>query len=194
MFKNLFVITLISMLSGCASMPLPSMYKLYRLSPMEADPAQIKIAIRAHQAIGIPHGAARMEVKYENHDKSKIIEDIYFIEITQNAAVPAELKDDKAADEAITILQLTEQDAESMRKIQAQVKADKKAGIKGMGSFGLGLHGTCLQGTLPEGSLYVDIFMQTSDEDSYFIFTENLDIRESQKGWEGDLSKWPECE
>lgn len=175
-------------------MPLTSMYKLYRLSPMEADPAQIKIAIRAHQAIGIPHGAARMEVKYENHDKSKIIEDIYFIEITQNAAVPAELKDDKAADEAITILQLTEQDAESMRKIQAQVKADTKAGIKGMGSFGLGLHGTCLQGTLAKGSLYVDIFMQTSDEDSYFIFTENLDIRESQKGWEGDLSKWPECE
>lgn len=194
MLKTLLVITLFALLGGCASMPLTSMYKLYRLSPMEADPAQIKIAIRAHQAIGIPHGAARMEVKYENHDQTSIIEETYFIEVTQNGVVTPELLEDKAADETITILQLTEQDADSMRKIQALVKADTAADIKGKGSLGIGLHGTCLRGTLPKGSLYVDIFMQTSDQDGYFIFTKNLDIRQSQEGWQGDLSQWPDCE
>lgn len=181
-------------LSGCSSIPLTTMYKLSRLNPMEADPGQIKIAIRAHQAIGIPHGAARISLGYETHDKNTIIEDVYFVEIIKNSVLTPELTEDKSPLEHITILQLSAEDAQRMRTVQELVKTDKANDVEGSGYLGVGLHDTCLnQESLPQDGLTVDIFMQTSNQDGYFIFTEDFNITETRDGWNGDLSQWPQC-
>jgi len=46
-------------------MPLTSMYKLSRMDPIDANPAQIKVAVRADEAIGIGKGDAQIEFKFD---------------------------------------------------------------------------------------------------------------------------------
>ena len=55
-------------LSACTSVPLTTLYKLHKIDPMEADPAQIKVAIRADDRIGIREGGAKIEVKFDAED------------------------------------------------------------------------------------------------------------------------------
>ena len=45
---------------------------------MEADPAQIKVAIRADDRIGIREGGAKIEVKFDAEDGAlAVFEDLY---------------------------------------------------------------------------------------------------------------------
>ena len=182
------------LLTSCASVPLTSMYKLYRLSPMEADPSQIKIAIRAHENLGIPHGGAQIQLSYKTHDQNTYIDDIYLIDIVKNAMLTPELTEDMKVNEAITVLQLTPPDAKRMKQIQNLVKADKANDIEGQGSLGVSLNGICLRdGNIPPDYQTIDIFMQTSNQDGYFVFTEDFDLTQSRPGWDADLTNWPKC-
>ena len=194
MFRTSIVLFLVTVLSACASVPLSTMYKLYRLSPMEADPSQLKIAIRTHKNIGIPHQGAKIQLGYESEDKSTIIDDTYFIQIISNAVLTPELTEDQKVDESVTILQLSPEDAERMKWVQQQVKQDETNDIKGKGFLSITLDNTCVtKRPVPESDLTADIFMQTSNQDGFFIFTQDLDLLEAREGWNANVNQWADC-
>ena len=94
-------------LVGCTSMPISTMYKLSRMDPMEADPEQIKVAIRADNGIGIREGGANIELSFEAEDDSLNISETFIIEIIRDPAFRTELYSDKKASESITTMGLT---------------------------------------------------------------------------------------
>ena len=180
-------------LSACTSVPLTTLYKLHKIDPMEADPAQIKVAIRADDRIGIREGGAKIEVKFEAEDGSLNIDETYLVEIIRNPDMSAELLAGINPGESVTVLGLTQSDIQRMRAVQSSVAAISKDDPEGSGSLGVFLDGVCLQSKMPEGTVLIDIFLQTSDQDGFFVLSRNLDLRKQSMQDGTDLDDWPGC-
>ena len=191
-FRLLIVVSFF--LTGCMGMPLTTMYKLNRLDPMEADPAQIKVAIRADDRIGIRKGGANIEVKFDSEDGSLNIDETFVIEIIRNPIMSIELMKDKSLGESVTVLQLTKSDAQRLKVLQSSLEPYREGERKGTGSFGVSLTGVCLYSPIPAGEVLVDIFLQTSDYDGFFVFVRNLDLRKKSDQEDANLVEWPNCQ
>jgi hypothetical protein len=181
-------------LSGCTSMPLTTMYKLHRMDPMDADPAQIKVAIRADERIGIRKGGAKIELKFDAEDGTLNIDETFIIEIIRNPSISAELVEDKNPGESVTVLRLTESDAQRLKLLQSSLAPYREEGRKGSASLGVRLNGVCLHSRMPAGQVLVDIFLQTSDYDGFFVFARNLDLRKKSEQGDANLDSWPNCQ
>ena len=180
-------------LAGCTSMPLSTMYKLSRMDPMDADPAQIKVAVRADEAIGIGKGDAQIEFKFDAEDESLHIDEIYLIEVVRNPVVQGELYADKKPGESITVLGLTTSDAQRMRQLQLAMAPYRNGDVEGSGSFRVNLSGMCLHSKMPPGEARLDIFLQTSEQDGFFVMAKNLDMREVLAEEGTNMDELPDC-
>ena len=180
-------------LAGCSGMPLTSMYKLSRMDPMEADPAQIKVAVRADKAIGFGKGDAQIEFKFDAEDDSLNIDEIYLIEVVRDPVVQGDLYADKKPDESITILGLTASDAERMKQLQLEMAPFRNGDVEGSGSLRVNLNGMCLHSKLPPGEVQLDLFLQTSEQDGFFLMAKNLDMREVMAEEGTNMDELPDC-
>lgn len=180
-------------LAGCTSMPLTSMYKLSRMDPMEADPAQIKVAVRADEAIGIGKGDAQIEFKFDAEDGSLSIDEIYLIEMDRDPIVYGALYTDKKPGESITVLSLTPGDAERMKQLQLEMAQFRKGDVKGSGSLRVNLNGMCLNSKMLPGEVQLDLFLQTSEQEGFFVMAKNLDMREALAEDGTDMDELPDC-
>ena len=180
-------------LAGCTSMPLTTMYKLSRMDPMDADPAQIKVAVRADEAIGIGKGDAQIEFKFDAEDDSLNIDEIYLIEVVRNPAMHGELYADKKPGESITVLGLTTSDAQRMKRLQLEMAPFRNGDVEGSGSLRVNLSGMCLHNKMPPGEVQLDLFLQTSEQEGFFVMAKNLDMREVLAEEGRNMDELPDC-
>jgi hypothetical protein len=181
-----------AVLSGCMSMPLTSMYKLSQLSPLEASPEDIRIATRTLDVVDIRTGNVVLEFGYTAEDKSIDFAQKYEVEVLKNGVLSKILLEDKNADEVVTVLRLSEQDAADMRAKQKQVLAHKESGKTGTGQFSISVNDFCAKTALPADEFLLDVFIQVDPEDGYFVMFEDMNVME-QDGAE-QLTQVPLCE
>jgi hypothetical protein len=187
------LLTIAILLSGCSGMPISTMVKLRGYDPMMADPAQVRIAIRADQRITIPDGGAVVALRFKTSDGELHIDDTYIVEIVRNPVLTEELIDGKRRGEAVTVLRLSDKDAEKMTRAQALLKSYIDSSQSGALTFGVDLRDLCVSSSLPAGDVLVDIFMQTTDDGGYFVFTKDLNPLESSGIEDVTLESLPVC-
>jgi hypothetical protein len=180
-------------LGGCTSIPLSTMIKLYKMDPMDADPAQIKVAVRADERIGIREGGVKLVIGFDAEDGSLSIDETFIVDIIRNPDFSTELLADKQPGEAITVLGLSEKEAQRMRAVQGSIAEYRGGDQEGTGSLQVMLDGVCLNGEAPQGEVPVDIFLQTSAEDGFFVFARNLDLQEQAEQDGTNVADWPDC-
>ena len=66
--------------------------------------------------------------------------------------------------------------------------------MKGDGGMSINVTGICLNHSVPAGEVELDIFLQTSTEEGFFVFAKNLDLREMASRDGTNLDDWPDCE
>lgn len=172
-------------------MPLMGMYKLSQLDPMEADPRNIRIAVRTINALQLQKGDVTLDIGFVSEDGQTNLQERLIVEISQNDFPTKELIQDKKPNETVTIMNLTEQDALKMREFQKLVHNAKANDSEGSGRLGVGISASCLKEAISDQELLVDVFLQVEPNDSYFLILNDLDLLE-QKGAE-ELKNWPVC-
>ena len=187
------LLTIAILLSACSGMPISTMVKLRGFDPMEADPAQVRIAIRADQRITIPDGGAVVTLRFKTSDGELHVDDTYIVEIVRKPVLTAELIDGKRRGEAVTVFRLSDKDAEKMTRAQTLLKSYTDGSQSGALTFGVSWHDLCVSSPLPAGEVLVDIFMQTSDDGGYLVFTKDMNPLESSDLEDVTLESLPEC-
>jgi hypothetical protein len=181
-------------LTSCTSIPITSLYKLYKLDPFAIDPNEFRIIVRADEAISIRKGNVSMELGFKAHDGSLTIDDTYLVEIERNGVLPADVVDDREPNEALTLLKLSRLDAEQLAETQRLIKpyADSDEDT-GEGSFSVNVSDICLNRPIPPGKSLLTLYLQSSVEDGFFVFLRNLDMRKKRKGVDAELDDLPLC-
>lgn len=175
-------------------MPVSSMWKLRNLDPLEADPAQISIAVRTDKSIGIADGGGRLELGFDANDDSVQIDESYVIEFAAEPAYAPNLNKDRGTNETVTVFRLSQNDARRMRDMQARITAFRQSGLEGTASFGVNLPGVCLHSQIPDGAVFVDIFMQTEIGGEFVLISRDVDLRAELDDSEFGMDDWPRCQ
>ena len=181
-------------IAACSGMPLATMYKLHRLDPWEADPAQLKVALRADDRIQISEGGANMRFKFDAEDGGLSFDETFIIEISRNPALGIELEYGKEPDESITVLQLTAADAQELMRLQSLLTPYRNGEKTGSATFGIGVTGTCMSSPIPVDEILIDIFLQTTNEEGFFVFIDNLDLTKQMAESGGNVNELQTCE
>lgn len=193
-YKLLLVLLGITLLMACSSIPITSWYKLYKLDPFAIDPQQFRLIIRAHEAIVIRKGGVKMEFGFKTEDNSLIIDDLYIIEIERNGSLPSDVLDDRASEEALTLMKLSESDIVQFTETQKLLLPYFEAGDDtGDSSFHLRINDICLSRPLPPGKSLLTVYLQSEVEDGFFVFLKNVDMRKKRKDIDGGLEDIPLC-
>lgn len=188
---RLAILALPLILGGCMSMPISTMYKMATLNPLEIDPGQVQLAVRTDNRVNIGDDGVTISMGYVSEDKSLDLDHEFPVVVDRNARNQAILLDDMKQSEQVVLFRLRQQDRELMRQFQQKVHQHKENGGEGSGSFGIRLSEFCLKADAPT-ELETDMFLQVDKQDGFFVFFEDVDIREPQCD-ECEVEEIPVC-
>ncbi|QTH63054.1 hypothetical protein J1N51_09895 [Psychrosphaera ytuae] len=198
--RLLCVTACVVLLSACMSMPLKTMYKMSQFSPMDIEPQGLRLAVRTDQGIQLQKGAVTISFGFEslgNGDLAAVKEDYAFKVVilpdVKTGFSPL-LFDGIADNESVTVMQLSEQDAQTMAQAQALIRQYKAADVDINGYFSLGMEGKCFGNMSAYEYLEADLFLKTNTTEDYFIFMEDVDIIEQAQDHDIDLKQINKCE
>ena len=198
-----------TLLSGCMSIPVTTMYKMSQLSILSLNPDEIQVAVRTNELIEVHGGAVniRMATSSEglaeegtdeaknfppfNHEyKFKPQEQVLSASASN---IPVILKDDIEDNEKITILKFYDKDVATMKDVLAQVKRYREKGAKVSGEFSIGFESSCFSNLYQFDELEVDLFLQTKEDDGFMLFFEDIDIIEEAREYDVEDNSQGEC-
>ena len=209
--RILLVSALTLILSACMSMPFKTMYKMSQFSPLEIKPHELSVAIRTNEAINIQNGAVQvsMNVKSEGLQTSEenpnsnsnefgpldinLKMNVMLSPAIQLYLAPI-LLDGIEDNERVTILSLSEKDAQEMADTLDLIRKYKAKGLKPQGGFGISTQAQCFGDFSVFEELDVDIFIQVEKQEGYMMFLEDIDIIEEAKDRNVELLTSNKCE
>lgn len=115
-----------TLLSGCMSIPVTTMYKVSQLSILSLNPDEIQVAVLTNEAENFPP----FNHEYEFKPQEQVLS-------ASASNIPAILKDDIEDNEKITILTFYDKDAATMKDVLAQVKRYREKARKYLVNFPL---------------------------------------------------------
>ncbi|GAA61158.1 hypothetical protein P20652_3034 [Pseudoalteromonas sp. BSi20652] len=111
-----------SVISGCSSVPLTTMYKMLSLDPLGIEPSEVTVAVQAPTGIVVNNNDVVIKLNVKADDPNYSFEHEYFVKVNEQYALPDELKQKNKANSKIFILQLNKSDALKMLHGQDIVK------------------------------------------------------------------------
>ena len=91
------------------------------------------------------------------------------------------------------MLGLTTSDAQRMKQLQLEMAPFRNGDVEGSGSLRVNLSGMCLHNKMPPGEVQLDLFLQTSEQEGFFVMAKNLDMREVMAEEGRNMDELPDC-
>lgn len=179
-------------LAGCLTTPVSSMVKLSRLTPLEANPAEMRFAVRSPNFLRVRNGDISVVISYDTGDPSTSFVETYLPIVDENALPGQGISIARQDGSRLAIARFSPDDAASMSSAQSRVKALQASGIKGQGSFSVGATG-CAHSDVPSGPVLLTTWLRTEPTQDYFVLTRNIDLRNVLKKSGQQLSNIPPC-
>ena len=205
--KRLLIISTLSILiSACTSMSFKAMYEMATFDPLSIQPDELVLALRANESVIITKGSVEIKLAYSVpaygeyaavDRKHTFLVDVDRIAQTKKTEasdlLPEILLDGIEVNEQVTILRLNQQDAKEMMETQKLIKRYRDLDVKGKGMFSFSLNQSCIINSENLDSLFVDLFLKTSNEESFFVFFDDLDVVAQAQEQQLDLKQVNKC-
>jgi hypothetical protein len=165
-------------LPSCMSLNPISAAKLSTLSPLDANPADLRAAIRLPASLELGKASVKLVMKWSSTVTAPMTQE-YPLEITEITKSVGGLPTNLASGEKMVILALSSADVEPFRAFQRKMKAEKAAGIKGRGSLSADFSGGCWRGVYPAGNarLPLEVWLQTAPADDFIPLIQDGDLQ-----------------
>lgn len=164
-------------LAGCLTTPPSSVVKLARLSPLDADPSAVRLAVRLPEALVVRDGDIRLRIGFDGGSETTRLVEEYAAVITDGSGGMPGIAIDESDGTHVFVAALTEEDAAALAETQKRIRAWRTAGIEGEGQLAV-MATACADGPVPEGPIPLTTWMRTSPDEPFFIVARNIDLRQ----------------
>ncbi|MCR9122892.1 MAG: hypothetical protein NXH91_11520 [Phyllobacteriaceae bacterium] len=162
-------------LTACLTTPPSTMLKLSLMSPLDADPAAIRLAARLPEPLRIRDGDIHLRISFDGGTPdTRLVED-YGAVIVEAPAGTRGIGAGSASDRTY-VAALTPNDAASLAAVQRRIRAWRASGIKGQGELSV-MATACAEAPLPDGPILLTTWMRTAPDEAFFVLTRNADLR-----------------
>ena len=163
-------------LTGCLSTPPSAVPKLARLNPMEADPADLRIAVRAPETLALRTGDIKLRVAFDGGSEATRLIEEYGAVIVNDAAAAPGVPVQAGDGTQVFIAALSPEDAADLSETQRRIRTWRADGIEGRGSLSVNATG-CAVRPFPPGPIYIATYLQTAPAEAFFAVTRRVDLR-----------------
>jgi len=175
LFRLPFIAIAALLTAGCLTTPPSTLFKLSRLSPLEADPATIRLAARLPEPLRIRDGDIRLRISFDGGTGATRLVEEYGAMIVRAPAGTRGIGEG-APGERTYVAALTEDDAASLADVQRRILAWRAAGIEGQGQLSVTAT-ACADGPVPGGPIPLTTWMRTEPDEPFFVLARNVDLR-----------------
>ncbi|MBR0557131.1 hypothetical protein J5J10_15690 [Ciceribacter sp. L1K23] len=171
-----FVLVL-SLLSSCTTVDPQTAAKLAALSPLDADPGQLRVAIKLPAPLELGNGNALLTMGW-SPGGGVPIHHTYRLNVTETPNAIAGLEVLLGPGEKLVVLSLAARDVVGLRAFQGKIRAEKQEGSDGKGSLSVRISGGCWQGDFPAATsrLPFEIWLRTSPHEDYLPLVQNANL------------------
>lgn len=179
-------------MSACSTVPPSSYAKLSALSPLEANPSEIRMAVIAPEKLVIRPGGAVLSIawrpKLGNSRKKE-----FSLEVLSGNATAPQLIPRLNPGQHLYVLKLTDADASALLALQREVREAKANGVEGEGDIGAGLHDACWTGRFPTTSeaIPLEAHLRTEAGGDWTTLIAEIDLKDILKS--AGISMLPSC-
>ncbi|RUO31873.1 hypothetical protein CWE12_02430 [Aliidiomarina sedimenti] len=191
--KMLLLIGALVVLTACSSIPLGTMIKMVRLNPLDMDPQQLVVAVKTPEGLKVREGDVVIDFSFRTDDPDVSFDHQFPVVINDDYAVPESLTKDLDDDESITVMQLSEDDALTMYNAQQAVKEYRRNHEGGAGNIDLRLVSACRDENFSWSDSKLNVYLKTTDDESFFLFLRNMDVTELDDDIQRDLNALSSC-
>lgn len=175
LFRLPFIMFAVLLTAGCLTTPPSTLFKLSRLSPLEADPAAIRLAARLPEPLRIRDGDIRLRISFDGGTgATRLVEEYGAVIVEAPAGTPG-IGEGAAADRTY-VAALTDDDAASLTDVQRRIRAWRAAGVEGQGQLSV-MATACADGPVPSGPIPLTTWMRTGPDEPFFVLARNVDLR-----------------
>jgi hypothetical protein len=172
---------MLTILAGCASMPVTSMVRLARTDFSTVDPAQLRVAVKLPQGIFPRRDRVRL-VFMATIDGVPQKQEFVLADLADPGEL-ARLRGDLASGFAIHGFRLAPADVPRLSGFRADMLARKKAGAHGSMSLSVAAD-ACRVGALPD-AVPVTTYLRTEQDGDFFPLVRDVDLRKALPDKEG---------
>ena len=184
---------LLAPLAGCLTTPVSSMVKLSRLTPLDANPADMRFAVRSPHYLRVRNGDISVVISFNTGDPSTSFVETYRPIVNENALPGQGISIGAQDGSRLAIAQFSEADSASMASAQMRVKELRAKGVDGQGSFAVGATG-CTQDAVPDGPVLLTTWLRTTPSEDFFVLTRNINLRNVLQKSGQEVSSIPACD
>lgn len=180
-------------ISSCSTVPPSSYAKLAALSPLEASPAEIRMAVIAPEKLVIRPGGAVLSIAWRPASGEPRKQEFSLEVLSGNATAP-QLIPRLGPGQHLYVLKLTDADALELLALQKEVRAAKASGKDGQGNIGAGLRDACWTGRFPTvaEAMPLEAHLRTEAGGDWTTLIKGIDLKDILKS--AGMNQLPSCE
>jgi hypothetical protein len=174
-FRRASALGLVAVLTGCSSVPLPSVIQLSRINAETTDLAALRVAVRLPAALTPRPSGVNMDVLAKvsgeaDHKTSFLLTE------TREAADLSSLVDAVRPGFSIHAYRLAPSEVERFALMRAALFKKRQEGRRVFAGIEVATKEFCLVGPLPPGPLLSTTYLSTSETRGYVVVTNDLDL------------------
>lgn len=179
-------------MSACSTVPPSSYARLAALSPLEAKPSEIRMAVIAPEKLVIRPGGAVLSVAWRPKSGEARKKDFSLEVLSGNATAP-QLIPRLNPGQSLYVLKLTEADASALLALQREIRQAKAGGVEGQGDIGAGLRDACWTGRFPTTGepMPLEAHLRTEAGGGWTTLIAGIDLKDILKS--AGISRLPSC-
>ena len=181
-------------ITGCAGIPLSSVYKMMTADPLEFHPDSVSIAIKRSKAIQINTGDVVMNMHIHSKSPYLKISQKYFFRV-DNIPRSSAFVDGLNENQALTVLTLSPEDVIQMKNLQKEMKKHlNNGGSRDDFGFSITVLNGCKNTKNIPKSVLVSLFLKLDNRSEFFPLYENFDVAKADLKPLKNLENWDDCQ
>lgn len=160
---------LVLLLPACASVPLGTIVQLASWNPAEADPSEIRAAVRAPNGLGMQPGSPRLAQSAWRDDDDRIEDSIVLVAVTDPGET-AQLEPWQKPGFAVRAFRIPEADVGRVATFRDRAKGKK------LNHFSLQIEAKGCRKDAFDGPILLTTFLKTGADADYVMLTKETDL------------------
>ena len=163
-------------LTGCASVPLGTIWKMRNFDPLSAEPSLIRFAVVTDKRVMLSDGSTSMNLSYQSSLPEHTFSHTAVASIKNNAPIDS-IAQELEPNQKITLFYLDKKDADALRLAQSKLRNIKAQNVEGEGSLSISVTQGCVPSELLESEeMLVTVFALFDPKQGYVKMISELNL------------------
>jgi len=161
------------------------------LEPLDIDPRQLVIIVRAPKGIKVRDGDIVISFSYQTEQS---FNHKFLVKVIPDYSIPSDLVKETGVNEHLTVLKLSQQDATTMYQAQQSIKSHKAQDKKVSAGLGIHVASICRDNSFSWENTQLDIHLKFKNDEDFFTFMKGIDVTALDEDVQGTFNNIAFCD